>query len=102
MKRQELGRTVQTSTGDMFKRFDAEAFIVRRLAEHGKGVFAGITDPDERRERIRFAIIEGGLDCTIIGRKHDSKKPETYAEAFERLYGEPLEPKRKGNKRCSV
>jgi hypothetical protein len=89
---------VQTSTGDMFKQFDAESFIVRRLADHGKGVFAGITDPDERRERIRFAIINGGLDVTIIGRKADTKRPETYAEAFERLYGEPLEPKPKGRR----
>lgn len=90
-------------TRDMFKQFDAESFIVRRLAEHGKGVFAGVTDPDERRERIRFAIINGGLDVAIIGRKHDTKKPETYAEAFERLYGEPLEPRqRKGKKSCSV
>lgn len=77
-----------------FKDFDVEQFFVRRLHDHRRKIDAGITDPDERRERIRFAIIEGHLDCAIIGRHPRTKKPETYGQCFERHYGEPLEPKR--------
>lgn len=73
------------------KQFDAEMFFVKRLGEHGRTVFAGITDPNERRERIRYAILEGKLDCAILG-KNPKGRVETYAEAFERFYGEPLEP----------
>jgi hypothetical protein len=87
-------------TRDMFKGLDAELFLERRLHEHGHPIFAGITDPDERRERIRYSIIDAGLDVAIVGRNPSTKKPETYAEAFARLYGEPLEPK--GKKPCSV
>jgi hypothetical protein len=79
-----------------FRQFDAELWFVKRLKDLGRHVHAGITDPDERRERIRFAIIEGKLDCGIIG-KSPAGKAETFAQAFERFYGEPLEPKpRKG------
>ena len=76
-----------------FKDFDTEEFFVRRLADHRRAIHAGVTDREERRERIRFAILDGGLDCTIIGRHPVTKKPETYAAAFERYYGEPLTPK---------
>jgi hypothetical protein len=72
---------------------------VKRLTEHRRTITAGITDRDERRERIRFAILEGGLEMTIIGRHPTTKKPETYAQAFERYYGEALEPKQRKGKR---
>lgn len=82
-----------------FKDFDIEQWFVKRLHDHRRKIDAGITDPDERRERIRYQIIEGKLDCTIIGRHPTTKKSETYAQAFERFYGEPLEPKpRKGTR----
>lgn len=91
---------MQTPAGDMFKRLDAELFIARRLKELGKGVFDGITDPDERRERIRFAIINGAIDVSVIGRHPDSGRTETFAQAFERFYGEPLEPPLRKGKRA--
>jgi hypothetical protein len=74
-----------------FKDFDAEEFFVKRLRDHRRQIHSGITDPEERRERIRYAILEGGLDCAIIG-KSKTGKSETYAQAFERHYGEPLQP----------
>ena len=84
-----------------FRQFDAEVFFVKRLQDHGRRVHEGITDPEERRERIRYAILEGNLDCAIIGRHPSTKKPETYAQAFERFYGEPLTQKpTKGKKPC--
>lgn len=74
-----------------FREFDGELFFARRLKDHGARIFEGITDPEERRERIRFAIIENALDAVIIG-KSAAGKTETYAQAFERLYREPLTP----------
>lgn len=54
-------------------------------------IFAGETDPAIRRERIRRAIVNAELGDTPLG-KH-AGKIENYAQAFERLYGEPLVPK---------
>lgn len=79
-----------------FKTFDAEEFFVKRLTDHRREIHAGVTDPATRKQRIREAILAGGLDCTIIGRNPATKKPETYSQCYERIYGEPLCP---GSKR---
>lgn len=68
-----------------------ELWLARRLREHGAAVFEGVTDRDTRRERARAAILAHGLAQVIVGRGRD-RKPCTYAEAFVRVYGEPLEP----------
>jgi hypothetical protein len=81
-----------------FKTFDVEMYFARRLGEHGKHVFTGLSDPMISKERIRQAILDSRLDCTIIGRA-PSGKAETYAASFERFYSEPLVPKRKGKSR---
>lgn len=79
-----------------FKHHDVEMFFAKRLADHGVRIFEGLTDPATRKERIRAAILEARLDCTIIGRA-PSGKPETYSQSFGRFYGEPLVPsQRKG------
>lgn len=76
-----------------FKTFDVELYFARRLGEHGKRIFSGLSDPTITKDRIRQAIIDAHLDCTIIGRA-PSGKPETYAASFQRFYGTPLhEPK---------
>jgi hypothetical protein len=72
-----------------FRRFDAEAYLARRLKDSGDRVFAGITDPKIRMERFRRAIIDGGHACAIAGRSLAGKS-ETYAQLFERMYGQPL------------
>jgi hypothetical protein len=36
-----------------FRQFDQEAWLIKRLGEHGRRVQDGLTDPEERRERIR-------------------------------------------------
>ncbi len=68
----------------------AEAWLIRRLGNHGRHVEDGVTDVAIRRERIRAALLEGGLEVVVVGRGA-SGKPETYAQVFGRLYGEPLE-----------
>jgi hypothetical protein len=82
-----------------FKSFDVEMYFARRLGEHGKRIFTGPTDPTITKDRIRQAIIDARVDCTIIGRHPVTQKPETYAASFERFYSEPLVPKRKGKSR---
>ena len=73
----------------------SECYLLRRLAEHHAAVFVMDAPRDERIVRYRTKILEHGLDAVIIGRA-PTKRPETYAQAFERLFNEPLQPKRKG------
>jgi hypothetical protein len=81
-----------------FKTIDAEMWLLGRLQHHLAQVFTGATDPDVRRERVRRAIILGELDSIILGKRAGGGS-ETYAQAFERLYGQPLHPpKPKGKK----
>lgn len=63
-----------------------EIWLARRLGQFGH-VFAGVTDPALRKQRIREAIREGNHDHNIAGRRADGKI-ETFAEVFNRLYGE--------------
>lgn len=79
-----------------FEELDREAWIVKRLGEHGVQVFGGTTTREMRAQRIRNAILDSGLDCTLIGRRGESVKAETYAQIFERHFGEPLHAKLKG------
>ncbi len=65
-----------------------EIWLAQRLERHGVAVLAGITTSNDRRERIRTAILEHCLSAVIAGSR--ARKPETYAQLFERLYGEPL------------
>lgn len=81
-----------------FAHFDAEAYLARRLGEHGTRVFTGVTDAQIRKDRFRAAIIDGGHSCTIIGRNL-AGKVETYAQLFERMFNEPLIAKTRKGKR---
>jgi hypothetical protein len=81
-----------------FQSFDAETYLVRRLKEHGHAIFTGVSDPEIRRERIRTAILDAGLDCTLVG-KNLAGKTETYADLFGRIYAEPLHAKQPKGKR---
>lgn len=64
-----------------------EAQLVRRLGEHGMAVFTGDTTVEVRRERVREAIARVG--CSVICGRDAQGRPVTYAQAFERLYGQP-------------
>lgn len=70
-----------------------ELWFVARMREHGAPVntpdpFDGLTNPAQRRDRVRAWISELGLAQVIVGSRNG--KSETYQRAFERLYGEPL------------
>jgi len=67
---------------------DAEAWLAKRLGEHGFN--EGLTTVELRRERLREAIYKIG-PLVIVGRNPKTGKAETYAQAFERLYGVPFD-----------
>jgi len=79
---------------------DAEAWLRQRLMDHGalerlpdlkpqvRDVTAGVTTTAMRAERMRQLIVRHQLGATIAGRR--GGKTETYADLFERVYGEPL------------
>jgi hypothetical protein len=68
---------------------EAAAWIVNRLAKHRVLVdLAGLIDTPTRRERIRKAIADAGFSEIICN--ESGKRPVTYAQAFERCFGEPL------------
>jgi hypothetical protein len=64
-----------------------ETWIARRLQR--PDLFAGVTTPDERRERIRQVIVDGRMAMAIAG-KRAGQPAETWREVFERVYGVPL------------
>lgn len=64
--------------------FDGETELAKRCGI--TNLWDGDTDAHSRRERIRKAVLE--LDPAIAWRGPNNK-PETYAEAFARTYGEP-------------
>lgn len=79
------------------KQLSDELWFVGRLRDHLAQIFTGDTDPDTRRERIRRAIVNAEIQTVILG-KNAAGKPETYADAFQRLYGEPLQINSKGTR----
>lgn len=74
-----------------FELLDREQFLERRLKQHGVAV-QGASTTESRREIFRQAILERGLEFGIVG-KDSGGKCLTYAQAFERTYGEPLAQK---------
>lgn len=69
-------------------RVSIEHWIARRLGR--PDLLSGTTTHDERRERIRQAILHGQHEEAIAGKRRDAAC-ETWGELFARLYGGPLE-----------
>ena len=63
--------------------FDGESELAKRCGI--TNLWDGDTTAESRRERIRRAVME--LD-PVIAWRGPTGKPETYAEAFARVYGE--------------
>lgn len=68
-------------------KIDVEVWISRRLLR--SDLFAGVTTPEERRERVRRAIVDGELEEAIAGKRKDASC-ETWSQLFERVYGQPV------------
>lgn len=70
--------------------FDAENAFLKRLKDHRAHVYP-ICEAYPAQERIRRAILDSKLDWVSFG-KNPEGKPETYAQAFERMFCVPLDP----------
>ncbi len=83
-----------STTRDLFTMLEGERWLVARLAAHRRPVMLrGHEDDAGRREQIRKTIVDTGCQDTVLGRKPGGGA-ETYASAFERIYREPLDPKK--------
>lgn len=51
---------------------------------------AGVTTRDQRRETIRAAILDRNLADAVAG--NAKGKPETWAQLFQRVYRQPINP----------
>jgi hypothetical protein len=78
-------------TPDLFTPVAAEDWLAQRLSELGHPIepTAGAT----LKDRIRAAISAAGIGMVVAGRHPSGKGVETLEGAFERIYGQPLEPK---------
>lgn len=73
---------------DAYAHLTGEEWLAKRFGELGYDVVFGGLDPTQRKQRIREHIVEHGLECAIADSQ--LRKPITFAQAFERLYGERL------------
>lgn len=71
--------------------FEGEDYFVRALGPAGSACIAGVTTTDERRSRIRQAIIDNGRTNDVLAANKDGKN-ETFAQRFERFFGVPFYP----------
>jgi predicted kinase len=68
---------------------EAETWLASRIRHHGGAVVLdGAPDAEQRRERIREAILANGLSSVLVGRKNG--RAETYSACFARLYQQKL------------
>jgi hypothetical protein len=51
---------------------------------------AGVTTRDQRRDKIRAAILDRNLADAVAG--NAKGKPETWAQLFQRVYRQPINP----------
>ena len=63
--------------------FEGETELAKRCGI--ENIFEGLTTTESRRERVRAAVLD--RDPAVCW-KGPTGKPETYAEAFARVYGE--------------
>lgn len=63
--------------------FDGETELAKRCGI--TNLWDGVTSPESRRERIRVKVME--LD-PVIAWRGPTGRPETFAEAYARIYGE--------------
>ena len=85
----------------------AELWLAQRLNRHQAlvdpmGIFVGETTAEARKARMREAIARHELATVICARDPATRKPIRYAEAFERVYGEPFDVPRETNNQPEV
>lgn len=85
-------KPAQSANGELFAALGADLWLAHHLFRCGRSsrILEGVTGFAERRERIRFEIKQAGLAREYHFGERSALSTETFAEAFERLYAEPL------------
>jgi hypothetical protein len=75
-----------------FRALDADLTLAYQLFRAGRSglILQGITVPAERKARIRREIIACNFGSRYLLDSRGKPLDETFAQAFERLYGQPL------------
>lgn len=77
---------------DLLSHLEGEAFLAERLKDHGCDIYVG-GPYATYADRLGAAIVRNGRQTVIVGRNPDTRKPETYAQLFQRIAGKPLPTK---------
>jgi hypothetical protein len=77
---------------ELFARLEADLFLANQLFRRGHTAFLlqGLTTPDQRRERLRQAILTAELQEDFVMGGPRGSAAETLSQAFKRLYGVDL------------
>jgi hypothetical protein len=76
------------SQPDLLTHLEAETWLAERLKEHNCDIYAG-GPYATYADRLGAAIVRNGLACVVVGRTPE-RKPETYAQLFQRIAGKAL------------
>lgn len=95
-------KPVAGTNADMFAKLDADLFLAHHLFRRGRraSVLAGVMGVTQRREAIRREILASNLADEYRFGDRTQLSDETFAMAFERLYGEPLQLETQGELEC--
>lgn len=77
---------------EMFHPLTADLYLAHHLFRRGRSsqILAGVTGFTERRERIRREILDARMAAEFLCTERTMLSTETFAQAFARLFGEPL------------
>lgn len=90
-KRPQRREPALTQTPDSLTAADAQLWLAEQLKQHGCDLYAG--DSFEHfSARLRATILANRMQAVLLGR-NKAGALENYAQAFERLCGEPLVPR---------
>lgn len=83
------------TNAEMFRELDADLYFAHQLFKRGRGVHVldGITNSRQRLERIRAEILAAHFTEQFTLDQRGKPTEETFAQAFLRRYGEPLQGK---------
>lgn len=80
------------STHDLFTHLEAEAWLADCLKAHGCDIYVG-GPYATYADRLGACIVRNRLQTVIVGRNRATRKPESYAQLFERICGKALPKK---------
>lgn len=81
---------------DLFADLQQETWLAKRLRQLRANLDG---DFPTMGTRLKHVIQSQGYEGIIAGRNPDNGRPETFVEAWERIFGEPFHPHKKRGSR---